>query len=317
MKPRRSRRAAGAGNGPLWALLVAVCLLATRAPAGAQDLEPKAYSASPVGAAFLVLGLSRSSGSVVTDPTLPLTDVDAKINAGLAATGYTFGLFDRLALVTATLPYSWGDITGRVFEEQRAITRSGLADARFKLSVNLAGNPAMRAREFARTPRKTIVGTSLTVMAASGQYDGAKLINLGTNRWAFKPEVGVAVPKGRWDFDAYLGVWLFTDNADFYPGGRTRSQAPVVAVQGHGSYTFRPRLWLAIDATWYHGGDARIDGGEPSGGMNNSRLGATLSLPAGRQQSFKIAYSSGVAVRTGTNFRTLSVGWQWLRLTKL
>ena len=50
--------------------------------------------------------------------------------------------------------------------------------------------------------------------------------------------------------------------------------------------------------------------------MNNSRLGATVSFPMGRQQSFKFAYSSGVAVRTGTNFRTFSVGWQWLRFTR-
>ena len=161
------------------------------------------------------------------------------------------------------------------------------------------------------------MGTSLTVTAPTGQYDGAKLINLGTNRWGFKPEVGVAVPKGRWDFDAYLGVWLFTDNSDFYPGGRRRSQDRVAALQGHASYTFRPRLWAAVDATWYQGGGARIDGGEPSGAMNNSRLGATVSFPMGRQQSFKVAYSSGVAVRTGTNFRTFSVGWQWLRFTPL
>ena len=51
--------------------------------------------------------------------------------------------------------------------------------------------------------------------------------------------------------------------------------------------------------------------------MNNSRLGATVSFPMGKQQSFKVAYSSGVAVRTGTNFRTLSVGWQFLRFTKM
>ena len=50
--------------------------------------------------------------------------------------------------------------------------------------------------------------------------------------------------------------------------------------------------------------------------MNNSRLGVTLSLPATRQQSFKVAYSSGMAVRSGTNFRTISVGWQFLRFTK-
>jgi hypothetical protein len=180
-------------------------------------------------------------------------------------------------------------VSGLVFEEARSITRSGLTDARAKFSVNLVGNPAMGLREFVKAPRKTIVGTSLTVTPPTGQYDGAKLINLGTNRWAFKPEVGIAVPKGPWDFDAYFGFWLFTDNDDFYPGAHTRSQDPVVAVQGHASYTFKPRLWAAIDATWYEGGGARLDGGEPSGAMNNSRLGATVSFPMGRYQSLKVA----------------------------
>lgn len=298
------------------ALVAMICLLAPSAPARAQDLEPKAYSASPVGAAFLVLGLGRSTGAVVLDPTLPVSDIEAKINAALLATGYTFALFDKLALVTAAVPYSWGEVSGLVGEQARTITRSGLADARLKLSVNLVGNPAMGAREFASAPRKTIVGASLTMMAPSGQYDSAKLINLGVNRWSFKPEVGVAVPKGRWDFDAYLGVWLFVDNDDFYPGGLTRSQDPIVTLQGHASYTFRPRLWAAIDATWYQGGDFKVEGSALKPGVNNSRLGATLSLPMGRHQSFKVAYSSGVAVRTGTDFRTLSVGWQWLQLTK-
>ena len=109
----------------------------------------------------------------------------------------------------------------------------------------------------------------------------------------------------------------FTDNHDFFPGGRVRSQDPVVALQGHASYTFRPRLWAAIDATWYEGGGASLDGGEPSGAMNNSRLGATVSFPMGRHQSLKVAYSSGVSVRTGSDFRTLSVGWQFLRFTRM
>jgi outer membrane putative beta-barrel porin/alpha-amylase len=293
------------------------CVLAiTVSGVRAQELEPKAYSASPVGAAFLVVGFARSTGSVLTDPTLPLTDVEAKINGVPLAAGYTFGFFGKLALITGALPYTWGDVTGMVGEAATTVTRSGLADSRVKLSVNVVGNPAMGLREYSKTPRKAIVGTSVTMMAPTGQYSGGKLINLGTNRWAFKPEVGVAVPKGPWDFDAYVGVWLFTSNDDFYPGGRRRSQDRVVAVQGHASYTFRPRLWAAVDATWYQGGAATVDHDEPSQAMNNSRLGATVSFPMGRQQSLKFSYSSGVAVRTGTNFRTLSVGYQWLRFTR-
>jgi len=299
---------------PLRFSFVLLLTVLAAAPAAAQDMEPKAYSASPVATTFLVVSGARSTGSVVFDPTVPITDVKAGINAAVVGVGTTFGLFGKLALISAALPYTWGDISGQVREEASSISRSGLADTRVRLSVNLWGNPAMRAREFAKAPRRTIVGASITVAAPSGQYDGTKLINLGTNRWAFKPEVGVSVPLGRWDIDAYLGAWLFTSNGDFYPGGLTRTQEPVVAFQAHGSYTFRPRLWLAVDGTWYSGGSVTVGDGEPSGGFENSRLGLTLSLPMGRQQSLKVSYSAGVAVRTGTDFRTIAVGWQWLWL---
>ena len=230
--------------------------------------------------------------------------------------GTTFSLGGKLAQVSGAVPYAWGELSGLVGEDARSITRSGLADSRVRLAVNLRGNPALPLREFAKTPRRTILGASVTAVAPSGQYDRTKLINLGTNRWGFKPEVGMAIPRGPWDLDAYLGVWLFTPNTDFYPGGLRRTQDAVVALQGHVSYTFKPRLWLAVDSTWYSGGSAQVDGGEPVGAVSNSRLGATLSIPAGRRQSLKIAYSAGVAVRTGTDFRTLAVGWQWLWLTR-
>jgi hypothetical protein len=291
---------------------LAGCLLVAASQASAQEMEPKAYSASPVGATFLVGGLARSTGSVVFDPTLPITDVDAAINGAVVGLGTTFGLFGKLALVSGAFPYAWGEVSGQVFEEARRVTRAGLADTRVRLSINLRGNDAMRVREFVKAPRRTIVGTSITILAPTGEYDRTKLINLGNNRWAFKPEVGIAVPKGRWDVDAYAGVWLFTANDDFFPGGLERTQDPVLALQGHVSYTFKPRLWLAVDGTYYSGGAAQVAGGEPTGSVSNSRLGATLSLPAGRQQSFKISYSSGVSVRTGTDFRTVAAAWQWL-----
>lgn len=290
--------------------IVAFVLIAS--PALAQEMEPKAYSASPVGATFLVAVLSRSSGAVVFDPTLPIENVEAKINGGSVGVGTTFGLFGKLALVSAIVPYAWGDIAGQVFEESRSITRSGFADTRYKFSINFRGNDAMRLGEYAKAPRRTIVGVSLTAAAPTGEYDGTKLINLGNRRWAFKPEVGVAVPRGHWDIDGYIGVWMFTPNGDFFPGGLERAQDPLFTAQGHLSYTFKPRLWLAVDATWYSGGGSSVEGAPPSGAVSNSRLGATLSIPAGRQQSFKISYSNGVAVRSGTDFRTLAVGWQWL-----
>jgi hypothetical protein len=283
------------------------------APPGAvraQELEPRSYAASPKGVTFVGTVYVYSSGGIVLDPTLPIEDAKAQIHQLVAAAGHTFGLFGKLGLVTAAVPFAWGEASGTVGEEAREITRAGLADARFKLSVNLIGNPAMSPREFARAPRRTVFGASIMAATPTGEYDGTRLINLGTNRWAFKPEVGVSVPKGPWDLDAYFGAWLFTSNHDSYTGGLTRTQDPLFALQLHGSYTFRPRLWVAADGTWYNGGSAQVEGGEPSVRANNSRLGVTLSLPVASAYSVKVAYSRGVSVRTGTNFSTTSIGFQ-------
>jgi len=299
-----------------WVAAIAVgCHVLVAPLASAQDMEPRAYSPSPVGANFLVTSYSWSTGNVVFDPTLPVTDVRADVQGLVVAVGHSFNLLGKLGLATAALPYALADVSGKVFEQQSETTRSGLADARFKLSVNLRGNPAMSPREFAAAPRHTIVGASLTLTAPAGQYYETKLINLGTNRWSFKPEVGISVPKGRWYLDAYVGAWFYTSNSNFYPTGAFRSQDPLLAIQGHASYTVRPRLWVAATGTWYRGGSARVDAGEPSTSMNNSRLGLTVSLPVGNRYSAKVAYGSGVVARTGTDFRTIAVAWQVLWLS--
>ncbi len=68
------RRGAGrvlrAGVGMATVLLVAV-------PLAAQDLDPRSYAHAPVNGTFLVGGFGLSHGGVVTDPTLPVTDINA------------------------------------------------------------------------------------------------------------------------------------------------------------------------------------------------------------------------------------------------
>jgi hypothetical protein len=281
--------------------------------ASAQELEPRAYSQSPTGANFLVLGFGDISGSVVFDPTLPISNVHAQFYDPVAGLGRTFGLFGRQALVTAAWPYVWGSVQGQVFEQQHNITRSGLADLRLKFSINLHGSPALTPQEFAKRGRqRLIVGTSLSITAPASQYDPTKLVNLGTNRWAFKPELGLSYPWRRWYFDAYGGVWFFTENNAFYPRRSTRRQDPLSSFQAHISYTFRPRMWLAFDSTWYGGGATSVNGGPLTGRQSNSRGGLTLSLPMGKRQSLKVAYSRGAIVRSGQSFSSFGVSWQFL-----
>ena len=284
-------------------------------PASAQDLEPKAYSAAPIGANFLVTGVNWSHGNVLFDPTVPVTDVQANVSTLVVGMGHTFGLLGRLTRVQAVVPYVWADFTGNVENERTTRSRTGMADARVETSINLWGTRAMYMRDFVKEPRRTTVGVRLTAAAPSGQYYPDKLINIGANRWAFKPEIGVSWPHGPWDVDAYLGSWFFMDNSDFYPGTSVKTQSPVLATQVHISYTFRSRAWMAVDSTHYRGGEGRVDGKPPGVGLSNSRLGATLSIPVGTRYSAKLSYSSGIAVLSGTDFQTISGVWQILWLS--
>lgn len=148
--------------------------------------------------------------------------------------------------------------------------------------------------------------------APSGQYDNTKLINIGTNRWSFKPEIGISYPIKRVDLDFYAGAWFFTANQSFYPGHSSRTQDPLPALQAHASYTLRRGLWAAVDATWYSGGASTVNDGTPSQRQNNSRLGATFSYPFARGHSFKISYSSGVTGNIGSKFNTVAGAWQYV-----
>ena len=291
--------------------LAPAAFVALSSVAMGQELEPRAYSPNPTGANFVILAFGRTQGDVLVDASLPFRDVSAELNSTTLLYGRTFGLFGRSASVGLGVPYAWGSVEGDVAETFRRITRSGLSDARLRLAANLLGGPALAPREFAQRRPRTTLGASLVVQAPTGQYDGTKLINLGSNRWSFKPELGVSQPLGRLYLELYAGAWLFTANDDFF-GGQFRQQDPVGTLQFHASYSFRPRLWLAADATLYAGGRSTLDGIENDDRLSNSRLGLTASFPLGRRQSIKVAWVSGVATRIGGDFDSFVVAWQFL-----
>jgi hypothetical protein len=298
------------GNS-LTALLGTLIVVATAATsAAAQDLEPRAYSPSPIGTTFIIVSGTRSAGGVFTDPSVPITNVEATVGVlGLAA-GHTFELFGRQALLLGVVPVVWGEASGDVGEDRRTANRRGLADPRLRLSMILRGSPAMTPAEFVKAPRRTILGVSLTVAPPLGQYDPEKLVNLGAHRWSFKPEVGLSYPAGRWTIETYGALLLFTSNDEYFPGSSVRRQDPIFGVQSHVSYTFRRRYWVAINGTWYSGGRSSIDGVDKEDLQRNTRLGATLSIPVGARQSIKIAYSTGATTRTGADFQTFTLAWQ-------
>lgn len=292
--------------------LFLIAILASTA--AGQEMEPRAYSPAPMGTQFVLVSYGHQSGDVLLDASLPLKDVSVKLNAASVGYGRTLNLAGRQANVAVLFPYLWGTARGTVFEDQVSVRRSGGGDVRVRFSTLLKGGEALSTRELAQRKPSTIIGASVSIVVPSGQYDPARLVNLGSNRWAFKPEIGISKPKGHWTFEVVGGTWLFTSNKSFL-GNSRREQKPMASFQGAVIYTLRPRMWVSGNATYYRGGSTIINEKENEDRQKNARIGATFSYPLNRQQSLKIAWAKGVTTRIGGNLNTFAIAWQyaWLK----
>ena len=266
--------------------------------AQAQSLEPRAYSNLPVGMNFLIAGYAYQQGDVLLDPSLPLKDVNMQIHSAVLAYARSLDLFGKSGKIDLLVPYAWLSGTGKLLEEERSREVSGLADPMLRFYVNLYGAPALSFEEFKNYRQDAIIGASLSLTAPLGQYDSGRLVNIGTNRWAFKPEVGISQALGRWTLEGTAGVIFYTQNDDFM-GGQTRSQDPIYSFQGHLIYNFPSGIWAALNATYYTGGRTTLDGVEGDDLQRNWRLGTTLTFPVDRHHSVKLYASTGVQTRTG------------------
>lgn len=295
-------------RSPAFGVLLAIAFAA--APASAQELEPGAYTVSPIGINLLNLGYVFNDGDIAFDPSLPIEQGSATIHTATVAYGRSVDLAGRSSTLLVALPIIGGHLEGLYLGERAVADRKGLGDLRIRVGVNLYGAPARRLPEFAKTPPSRInVGASVTVIAPVGQYDSQKIVNLGSNRWAFKPEAAITRNAGAWMFEIYGGAWLFTDNTD-YVNGQVRSQKPLASGQFSLRRTFRPGLWVSGNINYYTGGRTNVGGIFKQDFQANSRAGATVSVPLSRRNSLRFAVSKGAVTTIGADFLGLSASFQ-------
>jgi hypothetical protein len=289
----------------------------------AQDLAPRAYVITPVRSNAITLAYSLYDGSVQFDGAVPITGATAKTSTPILSYYHSLDFFGRSANFAAVLPYGIGHFRGQIIGAEAHAYRSGLLSVGFRFSLNLIGGPAMKVNDFVKWQQKTILGISFKVIPPTGQYDPTNLINYGTNRWAFKPELGYSRRWGNWILDAYGGAWFFTTNPEFFshnqfnPGTTTQSQTPTGSFEGHLSYDFKPRLWVSVDGDFWFGGTTSLNGVQSPGTVQrNSRVGLTGSIPLTGHQSLKLSYNNGAYIRYGGNYQNVYVGWQYSWLGK-
>jgi Putative MetA-pathway of phenol degradation len=291
-----------------WPALGAL-LLATSATLQAQDLEPRAYSNSPIGLNFAIAGYAYAKGDVLIDPSLPLENVSNDSHVGVFGFATTFRAFSQSGKFDFIVPYAALSAKGLVNGLPHERYVNGFADPAFRVSVNFIGAPALTVAEFKNYRQDFICGASMRVTAPLGQYDSDKLVNIGTNRWSFKPEIGCSKAFGRWTTELAPAATFYTDNGNFF-GGQTRNVAPLYSLQSNVSYTFTPGGWVALNAAYFVGSRSTVNDLENDDQQEGMRFGATIALPINRYQSVKLYGITGYNAHRHHDFAAVGVAWQ-------
>lgn len=275
----------------------------------AQTLEPKLYANTPIGVNVLFTGVGHTQGAIPENQALGLENPNLKINTAFIAYGRAFDVLGHNTKFDIILPASTLSGTAQQYGLDVSRDVNGMADTKARLTFNLLGGPALSIQDFASYQQDTIVGLSIQATIPTGQYDASRLINIGTNRWAIKPAIGISKVISDYTFEFTADAEFYTTNDDFY-GGIKRKQDPIYSAQVHALYAFRKGMWLAVGATYYKGGEYINDGVRTDTELSNSRLGITFAIPIDKQNSLKIFGSSGINTRYGSDFDAIAIAWQ-------
>ena len=291
-------------------LLAGLSLLVLFNSAAAQELEARSYANTPIDVNLLSLGYGYSSGNVLLDPTLPIEDLDGKLNVGLLGYARTFGLLERNAKLKVLVPYAVGDWTGTVEGVSGEREARGFGDMRLKLEWNFFGAPALDSRAFASYQQKMIVGANLTVVAPTSDYDGDELLNLGSNRWSVRGEFGASRALGKWSLELAGAVWWFGDN-DNFAGGNTLEQDPLYVAKTHIIYSFRPGLWVGVGFGYGWGGQTFVNSEERPTEQKNYRYGITAAYPLNKQHGIAVSIIEAKNSGAGAEYSVFGLRYQY------
>ena len=283
-------------------------------PCDAQELEPRRWSHLPMGTNFAGTGYGYTTGDIAFDPVLLIEDAEVEMHTAAFSYIRTFELFEKSARIDFLQGVQNGHWKGLLDSAPASTNRTGLSDTLLRFSMNLIGAPPLEGKEFAEYRKKaategeTIVGMGLVVHLPTGHYLDDKLLNLGKNRFTFRPQFGAVHNRGKWSMEIMGSSWLFTDNDEFFGGNRLETD-PLYTIQGHLIYTFRPGLWIGTGAGYGFGARSTVNGIEKDDQKGNAGWGVSVGYPITPKWGVKIGY---IGMRTqeavGGNTDTFSAG---------
>jgi hypothetical protein len=291
----------GTETAGLRVVLVLAVLLLPRI-GQAQDIDPRRWSHLPIGAIFTGAGYAYTTGDISLDPALRIQNGQFDVQTIGVKYIQSFELLGKSARVDLGQTYQIGHWQGLLNGVPAATDRSGLADTSVRFAVNLIGAPPLKGKDFAEyratnSDHETIMGVGLGLQLPTGQYYSYKLINLGDNRFTFRPQIGATHNWGKWTAELTAQTWFYTENDDFFNGNKLE-QDPLYTADANLVYTFRPGVWVAGSFGYAGGGTTSVNGVSNHDNESNIGWGFSVGLPLSHAVGVKLYY---IGTRTETN----------------
>lgn len=164
------------------------------------------------------------------------------------------------------------------------------------------------------TKNKFWVGFTPYVTLPLGDYDKGRTFNLGNNRWAFKPELGIVKGFGeRAYFDLVINGEFYTDNNDFNTGSNLvkKSQDPILGIETHLSYDITKNWYASLDYFYTHGGETKVAGIKQNDVQDSHGLGLSLFWLINSNNQLMFEYRDDFAVKNGLGTNTFGARWAY------
>ena len=233
------------------------------------------------------------------------------LNQGTITYTHYFGLVHHAVWVEASVPLA--DLGGSVSGTNIHGSTIGSGDSSYAVTALLKGGPALSVAQFADYKPHTTVGMSLTITAPTGQYNSNKLLNLGSDRWSFKPEVAVSRPFGpeqKWQCDVYAHAYFFTDSTSYH-GTEILRQGPLPGLEGHISYFVTNNVWASIDSLYSFRGATFVDGVNQNDAQKNFTLGSEVNVSLNPRNSLVFQFAKALVHQNGPAFTGFAVKYNY------
>jgi hypothetical protein len=277
----------------------------------AQELEPRLLTNLPLKSNVLVVGYGYSSGNMLLDPTIPIGDFNAKVNSFMGAYARSLNFFGMSAKFDVVVPFSAADWTGTYEGNFKESSQTGFGDIRMRFSFDFLGAPSTSMSKFKDYKPKTIMGFSIQVIAPTGTYDSSILPNLGTNRWAFKTQLGLAQHFDRnWVMEFYLSTWVFTPNYN-YLNGQVLKQSPFLGIKAHVIKTFNNRMWITAGVGYGYGAKVSVDDVKRNVTISSYIFGASVAVPINKRHTIRLIGKSSFRIKQGPDLDGVFLSYQY------